>query len=166
MKIPLKKAQLGHRNVSISDGRHVGVVVQVVHVGPQPAFNKDDPPVPSIAVAVEFAEGVLARAITISQHPSSLFFGLQLACGMGDVEELELVDFLGKTVACEIENQGAWPKLRSFGPVESVDEVPTSKAQHIAFDVELLDRGEGREEFLQLHPDIRRAVSQRVRSRS
>jgi hypothetical protein len=111
-------------------------------------------------------EGVLARTITISQHPSSLFFGLQRACGMDDVEELELADLLGKPVACEIENQGGWPKLRSFGPVESVDEVPASKAQQIAFDVELLDRGEGREEFLQLHPDIRRAISQRVRSRS
>lgn len=166
MKIPLKKAQPGHRNVSISDGRHVGLIVQCVHVGAQPAFNKDDPPVPSIAVAIEFAEGTLARPITISQHPSSLFFGLQHACDLGDREEVELSDFLGKPVACEIENQGGWPKLRSFGPVESVDEVPTSKARQLAFDVELLDRGEGREEFLQLHPDIRRAISQRVRARS
>lgn len=166
MKIPLKKAPSGSRNVTIADGRHVGVVVQCAHVGAQPAFNKDDPPVPSIAVALEFAEGVVARTISISQHPSSFFFGLQHACGLADVEEVELAEFLGKPVACEIENQGGWPKLRSFGPIEAVDAVPAARSIQIAFDVEQLERGEGREEFLQLHPDIRRAISQRVRARS
>jgi hypothetical protein len=33
VKIPLKKSPAGARNVVISDGRHVGVVVQSVHVG-------------------------------------------------------------------------------------------------------------------------------------
>lgn len=166
MKIPLKKSPAGARNVNISDGRHVGVVVQSVHVGLQPAFDKDDPPVASIAVAVEFDAGVLARTITISQHPSSLFFGLQHACDLGEVDELDLGDFLGKPVVCEIENRSGWSKIRSFGPVETFDVVLTTRSPLVQFDVESLDRGEGREEFLKLHADIRRAVSQRVRVRS
>ena len=68
MKIPLRKPPAGARNVIIKDGRHVGVVVQVAHVGLQPAFEKDDPAVPSIGVSVEFPEGLLARTIRISQH--------------------------------------------------------------------------------------------------
>ena len=56
VKIPLRKPPAGARNVIIKDGRHVGVVVQSVNVGLQPAFEKDDPAVPSIGVGVEFAE--------------------------------------------------------------------------------------------------------------
>ena len=166
MKIPLKKALSGIRNVNISDGRHVGVVVQSVHVGLQSAFNKDDPPVANIGVAIEFPEGVLTRSITISQHPSSLFSGLQHACGLGEADELDLADFLGKPVACEVENRNGWPKMRSFGPIESVDVVPTVHSPLVQFDVDLLERGEGREEFLKLHADIRRAISLRVRART
>ena len=165
MKIPLRKPPAGARNVIIKDGRHVGVVVQSVNVGLQPAFEKDDPPVPSIGVAVEFPEGVIARSIRISQHPSSLFFALQQACGLGDADELDLGDFLGKAVACEIENRGIWPTIRAFGPVETFDIVPTVSSPLMQFDVEALERGEGRDEFLKLHPDIRRAISQRVRLR-
>ena len=106
------------------------------NVGLQSAFEKGDPPVPSIGVAVEFAEGVLARTIRISQHPSSHFFSLQLACGLGDADELDLGDFLGKPVACEIENRGIWPTIRAFGPVESFDIVPTVRSPLIQFDVE------------------------------
>jgi hypothetical protein len=82
MKIPLRKPPASARNVIIENGRHVGVVVQSVNVGLQPAFEKDEPPVPSIGVASEFIEGVIARSIRISQHPSSLFFALQQACGL------------------------------------------------------------------------------------
>ena len=165
MKIPLRKPPAGARNVIIKDGRHVGVVVQSVNVGLQPAFERDEPPAPSIGVSVEFAEGLLARTIRISQHPSSLFFSLQIACGLGDADELDLGDFLGKAVACEIENRGIWPTIRAFGPVETFDIVPTVRSPLMQFDVEALERGEGRDEFLKLHADIRRAISQRVRVR-
>jgi hypothetical protein len=165
LKIALKKSPAGARNVIVKDGRHVGVVVQSVNVGLQPAFEKDEPPVPSIGVAIEFIEGVIARSIRISQHPSSLFFALQQACGLGDADELDLGDFLGKVVACEIENRGIWPTIRAFGPVETFDIVPTARSPLVQFDVDALERGEGRDEFLKLHPDIRRAISQRVRLR-
>jgi hypothetical protein len=166
VKIPLKKSPTGGRGIPIADGRHVGVVVQSVHVGLQPAFDKDAPPISSIGIAIEFAQNILARTITISQHPSSLFVALQHACGLGDADELELGHFLGKPAACEIENTNGWPKIRRFDPVEAIDVLPTARSPLIEFDVELLERGEGRDDFLKLHPDIRRAISQRVRVRS
>ena len=164
MKIPLRKPP-GARNVVIEAGRHVGTVVQVAHVGLQPAYERDGPTYATLGVAVEFDEGVIARTIRISQHPSSLFFGLQVACSLGDADELDLGDLLGKAVACEIEHRDTWPTIRSFGPTETFDVVPAARSPLIQFDVDALERGEGRDEFLKLHPDIRRAISRRVRVR-
>src|SRR5262249_9567071 len=108
---------------------------------------------------------VIARTIRISQHPSSLFFGLQLACSLGDADELDLGDLLGKAIVCEIGHRDTWPAIRSFGPTAIGDVVPTVRSPLIQFDVDALERGEGRDEFLKLPPDIRRAISQRVRMR-
>ena len=59
-----------------------------------------------------------------------------------------------------------WSNIRSYGPIESFEDAPAPRSPLVQFDVEVLEKGEGRAEFLKLHPDIRRAISQRIRVRS
>ena len=84
MKVSRKRSPTSACTI-IDDGRHIGTVIQVVHVGRQLAFDGVGPPTSrhrSRVFGRDRQDGPNFRV------PPSLFFGLQIARGLGDADEL------------------------------------------------------------------------------
>ena len=63
--------------ITIQDGLHVAVVVQVAHIGLQLAFDRNKEPEGQMAVAFEVASGeLIAKRMKFSDHPSSGCFAM------------------------------------------------------------------------------------------
>jgi hypothetical protein len=71
MKIPFNKSLASAQTAPITEGRHVGTVIQIVGLGNQPAFDAGKPPEPSIAVVVQLAGTQLAKKMRVISSPYS-----------------------------------------------------------------------------------------------
>lgn len=154
----------------IEAGRHIARIVQIVGVGLQKAFDPTQPPEQKLGIALELASGaVIARTVSLNLSPASLLGRLVEAAGidLNELDAFDTTDLLGKSVAVEVEVRDArWPKATGFGPLEAWDEEFAAKAEPLAFDIDAppADRAELQAVFLKIHPDLRKAISERVRT--
>ena len=160
-----KSAEKFQPTLSIEDGVHVAVVVQVADVGLQLPFDRDKDPEAQLAVAFETKNGELVvRRMKFSEYPSSSCYELFTSAfpnlDESDDQELGLPDLLGKSVLIEVEvRDGKWPRITGIMPLEEGFDPVTPKTEMLSFDAEEMDR----EVYLKLHRDIRNWVSKRVR---
>lgn len=158
----------------IEAGRHIARIVQIVGVGLQKAFDPGMPPESKLGVAFELASGAtIARTVSVNLSPASLLGRLVEAAGIDlnelatEAREFDADDLLAKSVAVEVEVRDArWPKVTGFGPLEAWDEEFDAKGEMITFDIDNppADRAELQAVFLKVHPDLRKAISERVRT--
>jgi hypothetical protein len=167
MKIALTKSNGNAVSTSIEPGRRVARIVQVANVGLQRGFNKGEAPTPHLGLAFETEDGVVvARTVRVSTTPGSFLFNiveatLRLDPDNGDFDSNDLLD---KFVAIDIEydNRGQ-SRIVSFSALEEFDSVFKGKAALASFDADNITP-EARDAFLKLHVELRRAISNRVRS--
>ena len=151
--------------LSIEDGVHAAIVIQVADIGLQLPFDRDKDPEEQLAVAFELESGeLIAKRMKFSEHPSSSCYALFTAAfpdlDESDDQELGLSDLLGKSVLIEVEvRDGKWPRITGILPLEEGFDAVTPKTEMLSFDAEEMDR----EVYLQLHRDIRNWASKRVR---
>ena len=151
--------------ITIQDGLHVAVVVQVSHIGLQLAFDRNKEPEGQMAVAFEVASGeLIAKRMKFSDHPSSGCFALfNSAFPIHDEsanEALGLTDLLGKSVLIEVEVHDAkWPRVTGILCLENGFEPIKPMTEMLEFDADEMDR----DVYLKLHRDIKGWVSKRVR---
>jgi hypothetical protein len=151
--------------LSIEDGVHAAVVVQVADIGLQLPFDKDKDAEEQLAVAFEPESGeLIARRMKFSDHPSSSCYALFTSAfpdlDESDDQELGLADLLGRSVLIEVEvRDGKWPRVTGIMPLEEGFDPVKPQTELLAFDAEEMDR----EVYLKLHRDIRAWVSKRVR---
>ena len=160
-----KSAENFQPTLSIEDGVHVAVVVQVAAIGLQLPFDRDKGTEEQLAVAFELESGErVARRMKFSEHPSSGCYALFTSAfpdlDEADDQELGLADLLGKTVLIEVDvRDGKWPRITGIMPLEEGFDPVTPQTELLAFDAEEMDR----DVYLKLHRDIRAWVSKRVR---
>jgi hypothetical protein len=160
-----KSAEKFQPTLSIEDGVHAAVVVQVADIGLQLPFDRDKDAEEQLAVAFELESGELvARRMKFSEHPSSVCYALFTSAfpdlDEADDQELGLADLLGKSVLIEVDvRDGKWPRITGIMPLEEGFDPVTPQTELLSFDAEEMDR----DVYLKLHRDIRAWVSKRVR---
>jgi hypothetical protein len=171
MKIPYNKKLVAVQTMTLTEGRHIGTVIQIVGLGDQPAFTAGEAPVPSIGVVVQLADTQLSKKMRISTSAFSALFGY-LEASLPDPDSYEgdnpLPLTLGRPVALEVTVKGQYANIASFHRPEDFElsSVPTVAASNmmIVDDPEALRGDDGKRLFLMLHRDIRSWISKRVRS--
>ena len=161
-----KSAEKFQPTLSIEDGVHAAIVIQVADIGLQLPFDRDKDPEEQLAVAFELESGeLIAKRMKFSEHPSSSCYALFISAfpdlDESDDEELGLTDLLGKSVLIDVEVRGGkWPHITGIMPLEGGFDAVTPQTETLSFDAEEMDR----EVYLKLHREIRNLVSKRIRN--
>ncbi len=167
MKIARTKSNGSATPATLEPGRHVVRIVQVANVGLQRGFNKGDAPTPHLGLAFETEDGVVvARTVRVTATPGSFLFNIvDAALHLDpDDEDFDSDDLLGKFIAIDVEpDSRGQPRIVSFSALEEFDSPFEGKAELASFDADNVTP-ESREAFLKLHGELRRAISNRVRS--
>ena len=167
MRIPRTKSNGNSTPTTTEPGRYVARIVQVANVGLQRGFNKDDAPTPHFGFAFEIEGGaVLARTVRVTATPGSFLFNIVDAAVHldPDDDDFDSDDLLHKFIAIDIEpDSRGQPRIVSFSALEEFDSPFEGKAALASFDADNMTP-EARDAFLKLHAELRRAISNRVRS--
>ena len=167
MKIPRTKSNGTATPATLEPGRHVVRIVQVANVGLQRSFNKGDAPTPHLGLAFETEDGVLvARTVRVTATPGSFLFNVvDAALHLDpDDEEFDSDELLDKFISIDVDSDSrGQPRIVSFSALEEFDSPFEGKAELASFDADNMTP-ESRGAFLKLHVELRRAISNRVRS--
>ena len=172
-KVNFSKQATASAVASVLAGRHIGTVIQIVGLGDQPAYDRADPPVPSVGIVVQCANFQIAKKMRISDSAYSTMYGY-LNASLPDPDAYSGDDplpmTLGRPVAVEITVKKQFANIDSFQrpmDFELVD-VPNVSADDLILleGVESLTGDNAKTIFLKLHRDIRSWLSQRIRSAS
>jgi hypothetical protein len=171
MKFTFNPPSATAHSAAISEGRHIGTVIQIAGLGLQPAFNPGDPPVPSVGVVVQLKGAQLAKKMTLTNSQYGTLFSYVSATlpdltASGDEDTLQQT--LGCPVAIEVTTNGRFTNIASFHRPEDFElaDAPTvAKADLVLLEgPEALTGDAGKALFLNLHSDIRSWLSKRIRS--
>jgi hypothetical protein len=170
MKISFNKKLSTSSAAPLTEGRHVGTIIQIAALGDQPGFNPGEPPVPSVGVVVQVDGAQIAKKMRISDsHMSALYAYLEAALPDPDAYEGDnpLPLTLGCPIAIEVSVKGQYANIASFHRLErfEIGSAPKVAESELAIleDPDLLAGEDAKTLFLKLHRDIRSWISKRVR---
>ena len=170
MKISFNKNVAIDQSATLTEGRHIGTVIQIAGLGVQPAFDAGKLPSPCVGVVLQVAGTQITKMMRLSGHPMSALFAYFCAAlpdpdGFDGDEPLPLT--LGRPVAIEVSLKGRYTKIDSFHRPEDFElaSAPTVAAADLVMldDPKALEDDSGKVLFLKLHRDIRGWISNRVR---
>ena len=160
-KFNIEQAKLETKQEAVlKAGYHRVMITQVAEIGFQKGFNRDEEPKESVGFCFETENGLqLAKTMPLSLNSFSNFTKVLSACD--DVEELE--ELLGKQLDLEIESNGQYPKIIGYYHVdEGLSGQPTiSERDTLFYSVE----DPNPETLKKLHPNLKQAISGRVRDK-
>lgn len=173
MKIPFNNKPTTPTTAGLTEGRHVGTVIQIAGLGVQPGYNHDDPSYDGIGVVVQVGECQIAKRMRISDSTRSALHDF-LYAALPDPDAFEGDDplplTLGRTVAIEVSVRERFSDLRSFHRPEAFElaAAPTVPATDLLLldGPESLKGEEGKSLFMKVHRDIRNWWGKRVRGQS
>lgn len=167
MKIARTKSNGTATPATLEPGRHVVRIVQVANVGLQRGYHKGDVPTPHLGLAFETEDGVVvARTVRVTATPGSFLFNVvDAALHLDpDDEEFDSDELLDKFIAIDVDSDSrGQPRIVSFSALEEFDNPFEGKAALASFDADNMTP-EARDAFLKLHVELRRAISNRIRS--
>jgi hypothetical protein len=111
------------------EGRTPCRITAIVAVGPQRAFNPEDPPVEKLAFRFTAPDGaVMEKAVSINLHTASALSGILYAAGVDlddpDNADADLDILLNRAVVLECSLNGKFTNIEQISPVEDFDDVP------------------------------------------
>jgi len=170
MKISFNKKLASTQSVTLAEGRHAGVIVQIANLGVQPGYDTTKVPAATVGVVIQLTGGVqIAKMMRISDSPLSALFAF-LDAALPDPDAYDGDDplplTLGRPVAIEVTMNGQYPKIATFHRPEAFELASTpvvSAAELLLLDDPELTGEAGKALFLKLHRDIRSWLSKRIR---
>jgi len=172
MKIAFRKILANTQTATLTEGRHVGTVVQIAGLGDQPGYSVGDLPAPCLGVVVQLASTQIAKMMRISESPLSTLFAF-LDATLPNPDDYDGDDplplALGRPVAIEVTvKNGKYASIASFHRPEDFElssAPPVEVADQVIIDgPEVFTGDTGKALFLRLHRDIRSWMSKRVRT--
>ena len=171
MKISFPQSSATAHSAAISEGRHIGTVIQIAGLGHQTAFNPGDPSVQSVGVVVQLKGGQLTKKMTLTNSQYGTLFSY-VSATLPDLTAFDGDDLLPQTLGCpvaiEVTNNGRFTNIASFHRPEDFElaDTPTVAKADLAYleGPEALTGDAGKALFLVLHRDIRGWLSKRIRS--
>ena len=161
-KFNLKQAKLETKQEAVLEaGYHRVMITQVAEIGLQKGFNRDDEPKESIGFCFESSGKLqVAKVMTLSLNGHSNFTKVLSACD--EVDELE--ELQGKQLDLEIESDGKHPKIVGYYHTDDgmSGQPKISKRGTIFYSVDNHDP----ETLKKLHPELKQAISVRVRKKA
>ena len=172
MKILFNKKLVSTQTTTLTPGRHVGTVVQIVALGNQPPFTAGEASTQCVGVVIQLEGTQIANKMNVSDSSlSNLFKYLNATLPDPDtyIGDDPLPLTLGRPVAVEVSvRDGRYTNIDSFHRLEDFE---LKSAPHVAVvdqvmieDPEAFVGDTGKTSFLKLHRDIRKWISNRVRT--
>lgn len=175
MKLNKKQAVTNAADL-IPEGTHITRLVQLAHVGYQPAYEENDPPKDSLTAIFQTADGKqIAKTMPVSFHPSSNCYALLGHLEEDDAGDIEPSSAVGGSYAIDVSlRAGKWSRVDSLAPLEpfqdpipevegclwfDCDDMPDHAA---AAKLSLKERQALNTTFMKLHKEIRQKLQSRV----
>ena len=172
MKILFNKKSVSTQTATLTPGRFVGTVVQIVALGNQPPFTAGETPTQCVGVVIQLEGTQIAKKMNVSDSSFSTMFKY-LDATLPDPDTYTGDDplplTLGRPVAVEVSvKDGRYTKIDSFHRPEDFE---LESAPHVAVvdqamieDLEAFLKGTEKDLFFKLHREIRGWISNRVRT--
>lgn len=172
MKILFNKKLVSTQTATLAEGRYVGTVIQIAALGKQLPFTAGEAPVASVGVVIQLASIQIAKKMTINESSLSAlskYLNATLPDPDTYIGDDPLPLTLGRPVAVEVSvRDGRYTNIDSFHRLEDFE---LKSAPHVAVvdqvmieDPEAFVGDTGKTSFLKLHRDIRKWISNRVRT--
>ena len=172
MKILFNKKSVSTQTATLAEGRYVGTVIQIAVLGKQLPFTAGEAPVASVGVVIQLEGTQIAKKMTINESSFSAlskYFNATLPDPDTYDGDDPLPLTLGRPVAVEVSvRDGRYTNIDSFHRLEDFE---LKSAPHVAVvdqvmieDPEAFVGDTGKTSFLKLHRDIRKWISNRVRT--
>ena len=172
MKILFNKKLVSTQTATLAEGRYVGTVIQIAVLGKQLPFTAGEAPVASVGVVIQLASIQIAKKMTINESSFSAlskYLNATLPDPDTYIGDDPLPLTLGRPVAVEVSvRDGRYTNIDSFHRLEDFE---LKSAPHVAVvdqvmieDPEAFVGDTGKTSFLKLHRDIRKWISNRVRT--
>ena len=172
MKILFNKKLVSTQTATLAEGRYVGTVIQIAALGKQLPFTAGEAPVASVGVVIQLASIQIAKKMTINESSFSAlskYLNATLPDPDTYIGDDPLPLTLGRPVAVEVSvRDGRYTNIDSFHRLEDFE---LKSAPHVAVvdqvmieDPEAFVGDTGKTSFLKLHRDIRKWISNRVRT--
>ena len=172
MNILFNKKLVSTQTATLAEGRYVGTVIQIAVLGKQLPFTAGEAPVASVGVVIQLEGTQIAKKMTINESSFSAL-SKYLDATLSDPDTYDGDDplplTLGRPVAVEVSvRDGRYTNIDSFHRLEDFE---LKSAPHVAVvdqvmieDPEAFVGDTGKTSFLKLHRDIRKWISNRVRT--